>query len=304
MATDGDEIGRFNDTDLQGFGNYANGLGQALAILALDRTAGGVPADAVDFLLDQQCPDGSFRLYYFGYVTSFDPFETVDDLTCTDPADGDVDATALALSALLAVPSTPAVADAIDDAVVLLAGAQLPVGWLRRHGRHQRQLHGPGGARPCGRRATSPTPTGPRRSSPDLQLRTCADFGALAYDERGVRRRRRGQPRPVDPRHDPGRARAWGSRATPTSAWSRRTLPGSPRWPARPRPLPASLLRWTPTAVPPTAVASGALRQIPVTGTRTGTEAAVGLALVAAGAALLMAGSPSAATCSERRGDS
>ena len=35
MATTGDEIGRFNDTDLQGFGNYANGLGQALAVLAL-----------------------------------------------------------------------------------------------------------------------------------------------------------------------------------------------------------------------------------------------------------------------------
>ena len=32
-----------------------------------------MPADAVDYLLDQQCSDGSFRLYQFGYVLSFDP---------------------------------------------------------------------------------------------------------------------------------------------------------------------------------------------------------------------------------------
>ena len=124
MATDGDEVGRFNDTDLQGYGNYANGLGQALGVLALDRTAGGAPVEPIEFLTSQQCPDGSFRLYYFGYVTSFDPYETVQDLTCTDPAEGDVDATALALQALLAVPATPAVGAAIDSATAFLVASQ------------------------------------------------------------------------------------------------------------------------------------------------------------------------------------
>ncbi|MDP1806695.1 MAG: hypothetical protein Q8K72_16070, partial [Acidimicrobiales bacterium] len=110
MEPDGDDAGRFSDTDLLGYGNYANGIGQALAVLALERTAGGVPAAAVEYLVDQQCSDGSFRLYQFGYVLSFDPYETVESHTCSDQAEGDPDATAFALQALLAVPATPGVA--------------------------------------------------------------------------------------------------------------------------------------------------------------------------------------------------
>ena len=70
-------------------GNFANGIGQALAILALDRTAGGVPTEAVDYLLDQQCSDGSFRLYQFGYVLEFGPPPvTVDDALVRGPGGG------------------------------------------------------------------------------------------------------------------------------------------------------------------------------------------------------------------------
>ncbi len=287
MATDGAEIGRFEDTDLQGFGNYANGLGQALAILALDRTAAGVPAAAIDFLLDQQCPDGSFRLYYFGYVTSYDPFETVDELTCTDPAAGDVDATALALSALLGVPTTPAVADAIDGAVVLLAGAQLPSGGFVGTGAVNANSTGLAGQ---ALRAAGAVAEADRAAAylADRQLRTCADFGALAYDDVGF---------------------AAGIAAN-RDQWIRATTQGVlglglPSYAdigvVAPDPAglaPVACQTTTPpgeppavdaTAVPPAAVASGALGQIPVTGTRTGTEAAAGLALVAAGAALLMA---------------
>ena len=53
--------GRFSDVST--FGDFSNGFGQALNILALSHTAGGVPANAADFLHAQQCPGGGFRLY-------------------------------------------------------------------------------------------------------------------------------------------------------------------------------------------------------------------------------------------------
>ena len=148
METDGDDIGRFTDTDSLGFGNYANGIGQALAILALDRTAGGVPGDAVDYLLEQQCSDGSFRLYQFGYVLSFDPFETVTTHTCEDPAEGDADATAFALQALLVVQPSAAVTGAIADSVDYLLDPAAGVGRVPRHRRGEQQHDGPGRRRP------------------------------------------------------------------------------------------------------------------------------------------------------------
>jgi len=181
MATDGDEVGRFNDTDLQGYGNYSNGLGQALALLALVRTDGGAPTEAVDFLLDQQCSDGSFRLYYFGYVTSDDPFESVADLTCADPAEGDVDATALALQALLVAPSTPATASAIDAATTFLLGAQTAAGGFVGTGAVNANTTGLAGQalRAAGEPAAADRAAG---FLADLQVRQCADLGALAYD--------------------------------------------------------------------------------------------------------------------------
>lgn len=184
MATDGDDVGRFNDTDLQGYGNYANGLGQALAVLALDRTAGGAPSDAVDFLLSQQCSDGSFRLYYFGYAISFDPFETVQTHTCADPAEGDVDATALALDALLAVPTSAPVTAAIGDAVGFLLGAQTSAGGFTGTGAVNANSTGLAGAalRTAGEAADADQAAG---FLADLQLLTCTDLGALAYDQAG-----------------------------------------------------------------------------------------------------------------------
>jgi hypothetical protein len=178
MATGGDEVGRFNDTDLQGFGNYGNGLGQALALLALDRTTAGAPPGAVDFLLDQQCADGSFRLYYFGYVTSYDPFETVTDLTCTDPAAGDVDATALALAALLAVEPT---SSAIGDAVDFLIAAQLPSGGFVGTGATNANTTGLAGQ---ALRAAGAVEAADRAAAflATLQRVSCTDLGALAYD--------------------------------------------------------------------------------------------------------------------------
>ncbi|MEO6318297.1 MAG: hypothetical protein ABIP36_05885 [Acidimicrobiales bacterium] len=181
MATDGDEVGRFNDTDLQGFGNYANGLGQALGVLALDRTAGGAPVEAVELLTSQQCPDGSFRIYYFGYVTSFDPYETVEDLTCIDAAEGDVDATALALQALLVVPPTPGVDDAIDAAVAFLVASQDSTGGFFGTGAVNANTTGLAGQalRAAGATAEADAAAG---FLAGLQAGCGPDLGAIAYD--------------------------------------------------------------------------------------------------------------------------
>jgi len=182
METDGDDLGRFSDTDSKSYGNYANGIGQALAILALDRTAGGVPSDAVDYLLGQQCSDGSFRLYQFGYTLSFDPFVQVDTHTCEDPAEGDPDATAFALMALLEAPSSPAVSGAIDDAVDHLLG-------------HQQASGGFFGTGAVNSNTTGLAATALRAAGEDqaadagaaflaaLQSDACDEFGALAYDQ-------------------------------------------------------------------------------------------------------------------------
>ncbi len=75
--------GRFSDRSQ--YGDYSNSLGQSLAVVALQRTPGGVPASAVDFLASTQCADGGFPL-------------TFGQPACTD----DPDATAYAVQALTA----------------------------------------------------------------------------------------------------------------------------------------------------------------------------------------------------------
>jgi hypothetical protein len=106
----GDFAGRFSD--VSGFGDFSNGFGQAFNVMGLAMTDGGVPAPAVEFLLDQQCPAGGFRLTY----------ETT--AGCEGDDETDTDATALAVSALLAVDPTPAVVAALDAATGWLLAAQ------------------------------------------------------------------------------------------------------------------------------------------------------------------------------------
>ena len=79
-----DPSGRF--VDRSAFGDFSNAFSQSLALLALDRTPAGAPPAAAAFLADSRCPDG-------GYPISFD------QATCAS----DVDATAMAVQALLAV---------------------------------------------------------------------------------------------------------------------------------------------------------------------------------------------------------
>jgi hypothetical protein len=119
LQTSGADAGRFSDfadPDNTFGGDFSNGFGQALAVMALARTSGGVPPSAIDFLLDQQCPDGGFR---GNYSTPGG---------CTDDASATVDATGFALMALTAVASTCATRDAVTDAVASLMVGQNSAG--------------------------------------------------------------------------------------------------------------------------------------------------------------------------------
>jgi hypothetical protein len=110
-ATSGASTGRFEDQKTQS-DDTSNGFSQALGILALQRTSAGVPADAVTYLLAQQCPTGGFRLFY---DTS---------ASCTDSSQSDTDSTGLAVQALAAVAPTPAISAALTHATTWLKGAQ------------------------------------------------------------------------------------------------------------------------------------------------------------------------------------
>ena len=112
MQTSGAQAGRFSDHS--DFGDFSNGLGQALNIMALARTPGGVPPLAVRFLLAQQCPDGGFRLTYDS------------GNSCTNNTDADTDTTALSVQALLAVPTAHGATGSLAKAVAYLRSVQDP----------------------------------------------------------------------------------------------------------------------------------------------------------------------------------
>lgn len=95
----GFEAGRLRDT---GKHDYSNTFGQAYGTVGLARS-GGVPQDVVDYLLKQRCSAGYFRIY-----------ETAGQ-TCDQTGDGpDVDATSLAIEALLAAKANGATVSRAD----------------------------------------------------------------------------------------------------------------------------------------------------------------------------------------------
>ncbi|MFD5568969.1 prenyltransferase/squalene oxidase repeat-containing protein [Streptomyces cadmiisoli] len=91
------EEGRLKDKVLDGSDN-SNTFGQSLAVVGLARS-GDVPQSAVDFLIDQQCAAGGFRLYpyAFGSGTVTGDCDAQGDDAVLDP-----DSTAMAVQALLA----------------------------------------------------------------------------------------------------------------------------------------------------------------------------------------------------------
>lgn len=109
--------GRLADTTT--FSDFANVLGQSFAANALSRAGSVKAASVIDFLLQQQCSAGFFRL-------SFSAKDAVDQScdAATSPTP-DTDATAVAVLQLSQVASpSQAVTDAIADAEDWLLGAQ------------------------------------------------------------------------------------------------------------------------------------------------------------------------------------
>ncbi|MFD5764756.1 hypothetical protein ACFWIN_02890, partial [Streptomyces sp. NPDC127049] len=91
------ENGRLKDKIVEG-SETANAFGQSLAVLGLARS-GDVPQNAVDFLIDQQCAAGGFRLFPYAFGG-----DTVTGDCDAQGADAvlDPDSTAMAVQALLA----------------------------------------------------------------------------------------------------------------------------------------------------------------------------------------------------------
>ena len=136
QTSGGSQPGRFSDHSA--FGDFSNGFGQAFDILGLARTSGGVPPEALTFLLAQQCPAGGFRLFY-----DTNP-------SCGSDDEADPDATGLAINALIGQPGT---SNAINQAASWLVAQQDASGAFRGAGPTatlQRELdrdHRPGTAR-------------------------------------------------------------------------------------------------------------------------------------------------------------
>lgn len=120
------ESGRIEDVSL--YGDYANVFGQVFAARALtDQGSPDAPA-VVDFLLDQQCATGGFRLD-FTRTPDGDPNtpDPATDAGCADDAASvpNVDATALAVVTLEPLAASDAtIAAALEDAVAWLVAEQ------------------------------------------------------------------------------------------------------------------------------------------------------------------------------------
>ncbi len=170
MQTAGVDAGRFSDRSA--YGDYSNGLGQALAVMGLARTAGGVPAPALTFLLHQQCPGGGFR---GDYTTSGG---------CSSDGAATVDATGFAIQALTAVSPTCAVRSAIAHAAAWLIGGQTANGGFG--GESGTNTNSTGLAaqalRAIGSTAAADAAAGFITA---LQLGTGADAGAIALNQAG-----------------------------------------------------------------------------------------------------------------------
>lgn len=165
MGSDGPQAGRFSDAS--DFGDFSNGIGQALALLALERTGAGVPPEAVTFLLAQQCPAGGFRVSY----------DTGD--SCTDDAEATVDATAFAAMALAPVPATPATTTALAEAGAWLASIQGPDGALGPGGNANSTGLGGAALRALGLVEASEAAA---QALLALQLDSGPEQGAIAFD--------------------------------------------------------------------------------------------------------------------------
>lgn len=120
VTVDGPAEGRiFDDFDPENdfVADYANGFGQAFAVEALTAAGSDLAPLATDFLLQQQCDDGGFRLYFSAPEAA--------QQSCDDAGGkGSTDVTALAILALLDQAEGEGIEESILDAVDFLATTQ------------------------------------------------------------------------------------------------------------------------------------------------------------------------------------
>lgn len=117
---DGPAAGRI--ADASSFGDYANTFGQAYAVQGLHAVGSEEAEAATDFLLQQQCSDGYFRLYFAKDATAEDQgCQDGDDKT--SPPDPDSTSTAILALRTIEDPS-PEVTEAIESASAWLLDQQ------------------------------------------------------------------------------------------------------------------------------------------------------------------------------------
>jgi hypothetical protein len=122
VATDGPIRGRIQDRSTSG--DFANSIGQIFAVRGLLKAGNPTGADALRFLLKQQCGRGFFRLDFNADTTS-------PDQGCGKGDAADTDVTALAVVELARVSNgRPALKGALEDAVRWLKRNQNPSGSL------------------------------------------------------------------------------------------------------------------------------------------------------------------------------
>jgi hypothetical protein len=110
--------------DLSTFGtDYANTIGQAFAGDALDAASSTKAADALSYLLEQQCSAGYFRLFMTEDKTATD--QTCEGGRASGASSPDPDATSTAIRMLLPqIDTSPAAARAVGKAEAWLLGHQ------------------------------------------------------------------------------------------------------------------------------------------------------------------------------------
>lgn len=116
VATTAPIAGRIQDKSTR---DYANTVGQVFAVRGLLRAHSTSAGPALDFLLQQQCTRGSFRL-------DFTTDKQATEQGCTAQDDPDTDVTALAVVELWSLRNT---------SPELKAGLDSAVAWLRQHQR-------------------------------------------------------------------------------------------------------------------------------------------------------------------------
>lgn len=113
VMADGRVADKLDPTDKKAT-DYANTIAQALAVRALDAAGDAKAASTTRFLIDQQCGNGGFRLY----------FPTTSGKAGGQGCAADVDTTGYAVLALLQAHDQPGAAAAVSKAVAWLTRSQ------------------------------------------------------------------------------------------------------------------------------------------------------------------------------------